>query len=260
MTFDDTAGPGPVQHRLPHHPLSNDYPMMSEAEIDALAEDIKENGQREPITVYQGQILDGRNRDEACHRAGVDPVTVEYTGDDPAAFVTSANLHRRHLKQAQKQEVIAKVLAAHPEWSDRAIAKLAQVDHKTVGTKRAALEERGEIPHVETRSDTKGRSVAVGKKKRDAGSASPRSAIKLAATPENQEANAFVALASVLRQGEINRKLNKLWDVLDEEEQIAELPKIQRAILARRILDRLEISADDLPPITDAPASPGALH
>jgi hypothetical protein len=42
MNFDDTAGPGPMQHRLPHHPLSNDYDeadkssMGNNPEIEAL--------------------------------------------------------------------------------------------------------------------------------------------------------------------------------------------------------------------------------
>jgi hypothetical protein len=48
-------------------------------------------------------------------------------------------------------------LAADPGKSDRAIARVAKVDHKTVAAVRAEAEGRGEIPHVETCTDTKGR-------------------------------------------------------------------------------------------------------
>jgi hypothetical protein len=76
---------------------------------------------------------------------------------DPYAYVISANIHRRHLTAAQKGELIEALLKAKPERSDRATAKIAQVSDKTVGTVRKDLEARAEIPHVETRTDTKGR-------------------------------------------------------------------------------------------------------
>jgi hypothetical protein len=42
------------------------------------------------------------------------------------------------------------LLRARPERSDRATAKIAQVDHKTVAAKREKLEAGGEIPDHET--------------------------------------------------------------------------------------------------------------
>ena len=146
------------RERLTAHPHSNLFPMMSDDELAELVADIREHEQQQPIVLFEGQILDGRNRYAACLEIGIEPQTVEYDGEDPVAFVTSANLHRRHLTQAQKAEVVDKLLAAQPEWSNRAIGRLAHVDHKTVGTKRAELEARGEIPHVEIREDSKGRS------------------------------------------------------------------------------------------------------
>jgi len=76
---------------------------------------------------------------------------------DPYAFVISANIHRRHLTGEQKHELIAKLIETDPTKSNRQIAKTVKVDHKTVASVRAEKEGRGEIPHVETRIDSKGR-------------------------------------------------------------------------------------------------------
>ena len=59
------------------HPLANIFPLLPDAELKVLADDISRNGQREPITLYQGFILDGRNRYLACKRVFVEPKTVE---------------------------------------------------------------------------------------------------------------------------------------------------------------------------------------
>jgi hypothetical protein len=79
------------------------------------------------------------------------------TSVDPYAYVISANIRRRHLSAEQQRELIAKLIKATPEKSDRQIAETVKVDHKTVGAVRAEQERRGEIPRVETRTDSKGR-------------------------------------------------------------------------------------------------------
>ena len=75
----------------------------------------------------------------------------------PIALVVSLNIHRRHLNAEQKRELVAKLLQAQPEKSNRAVAEQAKVDHKTVGSVRDRLEGRGEIPHVAARTDNRGR-------------------------------------------------------------------------------------------------------
>jgi hypothetical protein len=147
------------------HPIADLFPLMEGAEFDELVADIKAmNGLHQPIALLGDKILDGRNRYRACKAAGVRPNFTHLPAVDPLTFVISANLHRRHLTAEQKREVIAKLLKAQPEKSDREIGKTAKVDHKTVGTARAMLEGRGEIPHVETRTDTKGRKQPAKKK------------------------------------------------------------------------------------------------
>lgn len=89
--------------KLQRHPLSalfSQYDLVDE-KLDDLAADIKEFGIREPIKLYQGQVLDGWNRYTAAVRAKVEPVTIEVGDDepdfDPWAYVLSANVQRRHM-------------------------------------------------------------------------------------------------------------------------------------------------------------------
>jgi ParB-like nuclease domain len=163
ISSKDTAPAAAVKF----HPLADIFPLMEGEEFDALVADIKANGLNENIVLYEGKVLDGRNRYRACMKAGIEPHFCRLLkSDDPAAYVISANIHRRHLTAEQKRELIAKLIKAQPEKSNRQIAKTAKVDHKTVGAARAELEGRGEIPHVETTTDTKGRKQPGKKKKK----------------------------------------------------------------------------------------------
>jgi hypothetical protein len=149
---------GDGNSELQFHPLADIFPLMEGAEFDALVADIKANGLREQIVLYEGMILDGRNRYRACIAAGISPTT--FNGDwiiDPAAFVISRNIRRRHLTAEQKGELIAKLLKATPEKSDRQIAKTVKASPTYVGKVRAEKEAAGDVSTVDTRTDTKGR-------------------------------------------------------------------------------------------------------
>lgn len=87
------------------HPLSAVWPQMTVAEKHELIDDIKLHGVIEPITLYEGKVLDGFHRYNAALKAGVSCKTTEFKGDDPAAFVISRNARRRHL--TIKTKVIA---------------------------------------------------------------------------------------------------------------------------------------------------------
>lgn len=96
----------------PVHPAAELFPMMDAEALQALADDIREHGQREPVILYHGAVLDGRNRLLACELAGVEPrfVTVESEEVvDPIAFVLSLNRHRRHMSPAQVAVLIVDV-------------------------------------------------------------------------------------------------------------------------------------------------------
>ena len=94
------------------HPATNLFPMLVDAELGELAADIEANGQRLPIITWRGLIIDGRNRAEACARVGVEPwITEEDFADEAEAvrFVTSTNIHRRHLSESQRAMVGGKL-------------------------------------------------------------------------------------------------------------------------------------------------------
>jgi hypothetical protein len=102
---------------LEFHPLANVFPLMDGEDFGALVEDIKANGLREPITLHEGKILDGRNRFRACVAAGLGEAMsanperffLVFDGQDPLTYVVSANLHRRNLTTQQRAAIAAEL-------------------------------------------------------------------------------------------------------------------------------------------------------
>jgi ParB-like chromosome segregation protein Spo0J len=142
---------------LEFHPLAETFPLMEGEDFKTLKHDIRDNGQREPIVLYQDKILDGRNRYLACIDLGLEPQTKLFTDSDPLRFVISMNIHRRHLSPDQRRNIIAKLLKTDPTKSNRQIAQEAKADHKTVGAERERLQSSGEIPQLETTTGADGR-------------------------------------------------------------------------------------------------------
>jgi site-specific DNA-methyltransferase (adenine-specific) len=80
------------------HELANIVPPMPEEKFEPFKEDIRVEKLQDPITVYEGKILDGRARYRACLETGVEIRTVELPEDiDPIDFLIRENVLRRHL-------------------------------------------------------------------------------------------------------------------------------------------------------------------
>src|SRR4030095_2030460 len=91
------------------HPVAALFPMMSDDELDDLAADIATNGLLHPIVLdASGTLIDGRNRLEACRRAGVEPAYTTLDGHEAAGVLLSSNVARRHLNAGQRAMAIAK--------------------------------------------------------------------------------------------------------------------------------------------------------
>jgi ParB-like chromosome segregation protein Spo0J len=170
------------------HPLASLFPLLEGEEFEQFVEDIKLNGLRDKIDLYEGKIVDGRNRYRALQQLGRDPeaepekyfrkaIYIHTIGGEIApheqdndarvrAYIISKNIHRRHLSGEQRLLLLIELIARTPEKSDRQIGKEIGVDHKTVGRARARGEDVGRIPHVEQRTDTKGRQQPASKPER----------------------------------------------------------------------------------------------
>jgi hypothetical protein len=160
---------------LPVHPDADRFPMMDHDDLKALGDDIKANGLTHPVVLddRRRHLLDGRNRLDAMAMVGIEVVGADSTlkvatvtvpaGTDPFDYIISANIHRRHLSREKKHEVVAEMLKENPERSNRQIAELLRIDHKTVGAVREKEERRGSIPHVSAAKDKLGRTQVIKK-------------------------------------------------------------------------------------------------
>lgn len=98
------------------HPLADALPMLPSDELADLAQDIKENGLLDPLTLdADGRLIDGRNRLTACDMAGVKPTFVVFTGD-PEALVLSRGGRRRNITAGQRAMLTARVMWNRGLW------------------------------------------------------------------------------------------------------------------------------------------------
>jgi hypothetical protein len=208
------------------HSAAADFPRLTPEEMRALGEDIKKNGQRQPIAIIERarrrpdgtfhisdpplqEVLDGISRLDAMEAAGIAVTgadgqldkqvlrTVIDTDEvDPIAYVISANIHRRHLNIEQRQHSLIALIARTPEKSDRQIGREIGVDHKTVASARAKGEDVGRIPHVAERKDTKGRKQPSSKPPRKA---KPAKVIAPPPQPSNEALQQRAAAAERIR-------------------------------------------------------------
>lgn len=119
------------------HPLAELFPMIGGDAFNALVEDVREHGVRRPIVMLDGMILDGRNRYMAARKAGATYRVVEFTGDDPVAYVISENINRRHLTDSQRAMVAAKI-AKLPRGDASRFSQSANLPSEGVSIARAA--------------------------------------------------------------------------------------------------------------------------
>jgi ParB-like chromosome segregation protein Spo0J len=104
-----------TKKRYEVHPLAALFPELGEEEMATLVESVRREGLKYPITLdAKDRIIDGRNRERACERAGVPPVyeTVDLPEDKVADFILARNVARRHLSKGQQAVAIA---LAYPE-------------------------------------------------------------------------------------------------------------------------------------------------
>ncbi|MEV5954179.1 ParB N-terminal domain-containing protein [Streptomyces sp. NPDC051987] len=141
-----------------------DSPRAEDVDL-AYARSLMEIGDLPPILVNRRtlRVVDGMHRLTAAMLAGRPEIQVRFfDGDEREAFVASvrANLHHgRRLSQQERSAAACRILAAYPEWSNRAIAQATGLSTKTVATLRRRSS--GDGPQLNTRVGRDGRARPV---------------------------------------------------------------------------------------------------
>jgi ParB family chromosome partitioning protein len=97
------------------HPFADLLPLVEGKQLEELVASIHEDGLLNPIILFRGRILDGRNRYRALERLGRKPImgveTQNFTGDEDEALrlVLNLNVQRRHLSASQRAMIAAEV-------------------------------------------------------------------------------------------------------------------------------------------------------
>lgn len=95
------------------HEFAKAFPVMAQPDFELLKQSIKSSGVRQPAILWEGKIIDGRHRYQACVELGIECPTVNHEGDEDSALalVKDLNSTRRHLSPAQLAVAAAKLAA-----------------------------------------------------------------------------------------------------------------------------------------------------
>lgn len=165
------------------HPLSAAFPSMSPDEYAGLVADIRQHGQRDVATLYDGMVIDGWHRYRACEEIGIPCRFEDFAGSDPAAFVISRNRHRRHLSKTQRAAAVVAVHAWRPPNAPGMPATSSKGDH---GHPSATVRQMAAEAGVDERTiqrTKQGHTAGLGDAMRD-GKVSARAAAEIAKAPE----------------------------------------------------------------------------
>lgn len=126
-------------HEPPFHPLASMFPPMTSVEFSALVEDIRQHGQKEPVLLFEGLVVDGRHRWSACAALGTEPQCTEWEGDEESLIrhIISTNLHRRHLSPTDRA-LLAASYANLPRGTNRHSVLEVSLDTSTIRQHDAA--------------------------------------------------------------------------------------------------------------------------
>lgn len=118
------------------HPIASLIPPMSAEEYEALKADIRQNGQQEPIIIYENKIIDGRHRYRACVELGINPLVREWDGSGSLiSLIYSLNVHRRHLTPSQRAALAVDLLPAIEAENEELRRKKISVSRKNETSK-----------------------------------------------------------------------------------------------------------------------------
>lgn len=118
-----------------------------------------------PILVHRStmRVIDGMHRLQAAKLKNATAINVQFfDGDEQAAFILAVKTNIAHglpLSLADRKAAACRILGTRPHWSDRAIAAVTGLSHKTVGKLRRRSS--GEVPQSNAHVGRDGRVRAL---------------------------------------------------------------------------------------------------
>lgn len=179
---------------MQQHPLSAAFPAMSETDYQALVDSIESIGVQNPITIYEGMVIDGWHRYKAASELGMECPSVELDSDiDPRDFVLAQNKARRHITAAQLAMATTEVYQWRPRGNPE-ISKTAP--GAELEKEEATAEEMAEAAGVSKRTIEQAKAVktkAVDEIQNavKSGEIGLRKAAEIAKLPKEQQAEAI---------------------------------------------------------------------
>ena len=201
-------------------------------------------------------LIDGFHRFAAAQNLKLETVAAEVL-DTPEnedlhslAFTLNA-AHGRPLTLSDRRAFAARLLRAHPDWSDRELGRRCGLVQPTIAKVRQELERQADIPTTATRVGRDGREYAVAPRQPRNGTTTLASVI-----------DTFVSAFDRTGQRQLVRFLERLADVLEEQENHKAFETFEgaaqscRAVLgddgAKDLADRLGWSSDNILKIAQA--------
>lgn len=226
---------------LKRHELSASWPDASEEDAQAIRDSMEDTGQLEPIVLLDGDVLDGWQRYLACKALGLDPITEDFTGDDPISYVRARHARRSHTpaQRLTALHLMAKWLPPNRPGKSAPsadllppAAKLAEqegVSTRTVEQVRSAV--------------SKGAPELVEAMKR--GEVSPKRAEQIAKLPKSEQQAAIAAPPPPKPPVAPPRRGPTTEAVVDLNEQVLELQRQLEAVNEQIATLEAVVSADD---------------
>jgi hypothetical protein len=114
------------------HKLNKTVPPLSAEDLCRLRDDLKINGLKVPIVLYEGKVLDGWHRHNICMEFNIPMRFENYSGDCPQLHCFSLNVARRHLQPPQLAALAVELLPSFEKDAKiRQLATLKQFASKT---------------------------------------------------------------------------------------------------------------------------------
>ncbi|MFD7406968.1 ParB N-terminal domain-containing protein [Streptomyces sp. NPDC059866] len=133
--------------------MTGDSPRVSGADPEHVEALVAAQAPLPPIIVQRStmQVIDGLHRLSAARLRGDDKICVVFfDGDEAEAFVLAVESNTTHglpLTTAERKLATRRIIASHPQWSDRMIASVAGLAPGTVATIRRQTQD---VPTAQT--------------------------------------------------------------------------------------------------------------